>query len=113
MIADPLVTEEGMELFFTYCSPNVVLMTIPIFMAARYIDVKSETVRRALANLTLCGFGIYCVHYFFVGPCYLLTQFIGTPLPLIVPVSALFTFICSWTTVYLLSKLPKAKYIIG
>lgn len=113
MIADPLVTEEGMELFFTYCSPNVVLMTIPIFMAARYINVKSKTVRRALANLTLCGFGIYCVHYFWVGPCYLLTKFIGTPLPLIVPVSALFTFICSWSTVYLLSKLPKAKYIIG
>lgn len=113
MIADPLVTEEGMELFFTYCSPNVVLMTIPVFMVARYIDVKSETVRRALANLTLCGFGIYCVHYFFVGPCYLLTQFIGTPFSLIVPVSALFTFICSWAAVYLLSKLPKAKYIIG
>ena len=65
MISDPDVTEEGMELFFTYCSPNVVMMTIPVFMIAKYVNVNSEKIRRALANLTDCGFGIYCVHYFF------------------------------------------------
>lgn len=113
MISDPDVTEEGMELFFTYCSPNVVMMTIPIFMIARYVDVKSEKIRRALANLTVCGFGIYCVHYFFVGPSYLLVKFIGIPLSLIVPAATVIAFICSWATVYMLSKLPKSKYIIG
>ena len=113
MISDPDVTEEGMELFFTYCSPNVVMMTIPVFMIARYINVNSEMIRRALANLTFCGFGIYCVHYFFVGPSYLLVKFIGVPLSLIVPASTIIAFVCSWCTVYLLSKLPKSKYIIG
>ena len=29
MTSDPNVSEEGMELFFTYCSPNALLMTLP------------------------------------------------------------------------------------
>ena len=77
------------------------------------MSVRSEKRRRALANLTVCGFGIYCVHYFFVGPSYLLVKFIGVPLPLIVPASALIAFACAWARVYLLSKLPQSKYIIG
>lgn len=113
MIADPNVTEEGMELFFTYCSPNVVMMTIPVFLIARYVNVKSDIVCRALENITVNGFGIYCVHYFFVGPSYLFAKFIGVPLAMIVPVSTICAFICSWATVYLLRKLPKSKYIIG
>lgn len=113
MISDPDVTEEGMELFFTYCSPNVVMMTIPIFMIARYVNVNSEKIRRALANLTDCGFGIYCVHYFFVGPSFLLVEFIGVPLSMIVPTATVIAFACSWGTVYMLSKLPNSKYIVG
>lgn len=113
MISDPNVTEEGMELFFTYCSPNVVMMTIPIFMLARYSDVKWTTAKHALENITTCGFGIYCIHYFFVGPSYLLARYINIPLAMVIPVSTILAFLCSWGTVFLLSKLPKSKYIIG
>lgn len=113
MISDPDVTEEGMELFFTYCSPNVVLMTIPIFMLARYVEVKSGVIRRALKSIAVYGFGIYCIHYFFVGPSYLLVKSLHVPLSVMIPLSALLTFLCSWATVSLLGKLPKSKYIIG
>lgn len=113
MTSDPNVSLEGMELFFTYCSPNVVMMTIPVFLIARYVKVGSEKLRLALANLTKCGFGIYCVHYFFIGPCYVFTLWLGVPIPVVVPVFALFTFACSWTFVYFVSKLPGAKYVIG
>ena len=113
MTSDPNVSLEGMELFFTYCSPNVVMMTIPVFLIARYAKVGSEKLRLALANLTKCGFGKYCVLYFFIGPCYVCTLWLGVPIPVVVPVSALFTFACSWTFVYFVSKLPGAKYVIG
>ena len=63
----PAYTEEQLELFFYYCSPNVVMMTIPIFLLAKKVNVKSDTIKRMLANLTICGFGIYMVHYFFTG----------------------------------------------
>ena len=113
MTSDPNVSLEGLELFFTYCSPNVVMMTIPVFLIARYVKVGSEKFRSALANLTKCGFGIYCVHYFFIGPCYMFTLWLGVPLQVVVPVSALFTFVCSWTFVYFVSKLPGSKYVVG
>ena len=113
MTSDPNVSEEGMELFFTYCSPNVLLMTAAVFLLVRKVRITSPVICRALANLTKCGFGLYCVHYFFVGPSYMFAQWIGTPVPALVPVSAVLTFICSWSFTYLVSKLPHAKYIIG
>ena len=113
MTSDPNVSEEGMELFFTYCSPNVLLMTAAVFLLVRKVRVTSPAICRALANLTKCGFGLYCVHYFFVGPSYMFAQWIGTPIPALVPVSTILTFICSWSFTYLVSKLPHAKYIIG
>lgn len=64
MTSDPNVSEEGMELFFTYCSPNVLLMTAAVFLLVRKVRITSPVICRALANLTKCGFGLYCVHYF-------------------------------------------------
>ena len=113
MTSDPNVSEEGMELFFTYCSPNVALMAIAVFLLVQKVNVMSAFIRRALANLTRCGFGLYCVHYFFVGPSYMFAQWLGTSVPLLVPVSMLFTFVCAWAFAFGISKLPGAKYIIG
>ena len=113
MTSDPNVSEEGMELFFTYCSPNVALMAIAVFLLVQKVNVTSLSIRRALANLTRCGFGLYCVHYFFVGPSYMFAQWLGTPVPFLVPVSMLFTFVCAWVFAFGISKLPGAKYIIG
>ncbi len=113
MTSDPNVSEEGMELFFTYCSPNAMLMTAAIFLLMQKVRITSPLICRALANLTKLGFGIYCVHYFFVGPSYLLTLWLHIPIPAIVPVSAVFTLAATWLFVYLLSKLPYSKYVIG
>lgn len=113
MTSDPHVSEEGMELFFTYCSPNAMLMTAAIFLLVQKARISSPFICGALANLTKLGFGVYCVHYFFIGPSYLLTLWLGVPVPAIVPVSAIFTLAASWMFTYLLSKLPYSKYIIG
>lgn len=56
MTSLPDFTDEMLELYFTYCSLNVVMMTIPVFVLCKRANIKSERVRRALANLTLCGF---------------------------------------------------------
>ena len=90
------------------------LMTAAIFLLMQKVKlITSPLICRALANLTKLGFGVYCVHYFFVEPSYLLTLWLGIPIPAIVPVSAVFTLAATWLFVYLLSKLPYSKYIIG
>lgn len=49
----PEFSDEMLELFFTYCSLNVVMMTIPVFMLCKKVNFHSEGIRKALANLTL------------------------------------------------------------
>ena len=111
----PAYTEEQLELFFYYCSPNVVMMTIPIFLLAKKVNVKSGTIKRMLANLTVCGFGIYMVHYFFTGPSVLLPRALNIPLGLQIPAASVVAFAVSWLIVLGIRKIcgKKAKYIVG
>ncbi|EOS00989.1 hypothetical protein C799_02841 [Bacteroides thetaiotaomicron dnLKV9] len=110
----PEYTDEMLELFFTYCSLNVVMMTIPVFMLAKKVKVNSERMKKALANLTVCGFGIYMIHYFFTGPSVVLMRAINMPIGLQIPVAAILAFSVSWGLVWLIYRAGKvAKYIVG
>lgn len=110
----PEYTDEMLELFFTYCSLNVVMMTIPVFMLAKKVKVNSERMKKALANLTVCGFGIYMMHYFFTGPSVVLMRAIDMPIGLQIPVAATLAFAVSWGLVWLIYRAGKvAKYIVG
>ena len=110
----PEYTDEMLELFFTYCSLNVVMMTIPVFMLAKKVKVNSERMKKALANLTVCGFGIYMIHYFFTGPSVVLMRAINMPIGLQLPVAAILAFAVSWGLVWLIYRAGKvAKYIVG
>lgn len=110
----PEYTYEMLELFFTYCSLNVVMMTIPVFMLAKKVKVNSERMKKALANLTVCGFGIYMIHYFFTGPSVVLMRAIDMPIGLQIPVAAILAFAVSWGLVWLIYRAGKvAKYIVG
>lgn len=111
----PEYSDEMLELFFTYCSLNVVLMTAPVFLLLKKVNIRSLSVRKALANLTLCGFGIYMVHYFFTGPSVILMRTLYIPVPLQIPAAAVVAFGISWGIVALIYRIigKKAKYIVG
>ena len=111
----PEFSDEMLELFFTYCSLNVVMMTIPVFMLCKKVNFRSEGIRKALANLTLCGFGIYMIHYFFTGPSVLLVRALGVPLGIQIPVASVFAFGASWLIVWTVYRVlgKKAKWIMG
>lgn len=113
--ANPASTEEDMELFFTFCSPNVAIMTIAVFLLLRQVTVRRAWLVRALENMTRCGFGIYIIHYFVVGPFFLLIGPSSLPIPLQVPVMAVCIFATSWAITALLRKIfgRKAIYIVG
>lgn len=115
MTAQPGITERQMELFFLYCSPNVLLMTAAVFMAVSKIRIDSPQLKAILANITKCGLGIYMVHYFVVGIGYMVVDGMGVPVCLRIPVTTLFVFAVSWGFVALFHKAtPKAaKWIMG
>lgn len=113
MMLDPNVTPEGMELFFLFCTPNVMLMTYTLFVLASNVKIHSAKVNRILSTLSSLGFGIYMVHYVFIGPIDLGLSQMGMPPVLHIPLCTVLVFFVSWIFVYGLSKLPKHKWFIG
>lgn len=113
--ANPASTEADMELFFTFCSPNVALMTAAAFLLLQKVRVHSPVVVRWLANVTKYGFGLYIVHYFFVGPAFLFIRQFDLPIPLQVPVMAVMIFLASWGFTWLMYRIfkKKAKWFMG
>lgn len=108
-------TEQMSELFWTTNSLNIVLMTVPLFMLCKVLPVSSERMRYLLANLTICGFGIYMIHYFFIGPAVLLMRALRCPLCLQIPLAAVVAFGVSWSIVamvyYCIGRKP--RWLLG
>lgn len=115
MTANPACTEQEMEMFFLYCSPNVMLMTVAVFMLVRNIQISSPLLVKAFANITKCGLGIYMVHYFVVGLGYTIADMLTVPVAVRIPVTAMIAFVLSWSFVALFFRfMPKAaKWIFG
>ena len=112
----PDKTPEQVELFWTYNTPNVAMMTIACFLLVYRIHIKAESRLAAwLSNLTTCGFGIYMIHYFFVCVGYDAGAWLHIPAPLRIPFSAIIILACSWSLVALGKKaLGKySKYLLG
>lgn len=103
------------ELFMQYCSINVAMMSVGIWLIIRQICISSTIIQALLANLTKCGYGIYLFHYFMVGLAVSFVSQSGIPIPTVIPFAALLTFLISWFVVFFLYKLfPKvSKWIWG
>ncbi len=107
--AEPMV-----ELFWTYCSLNVAASSAALFMLISKISLAPGRLTRFLGTLGKLGFGVYLVHYFFVGPSYVLAVKVGIPLALQIPVSALFAFAATYVFVRVLyAILPRPKLFLG
>lgn len=115
MTSQPGISEEQMELFFLYCSPNVLLMTVAVFLLVQKIQIRSTFIISILSDITKCGLGIYMIHYFIVGIGYLIIEKINIPIAIQIPVTGILVFIISWCIVSLVYKfIPKyAKWIMG
>lgn len=115
MTSKPNISEEQMELFFLYCTPNVLLMTVAVFILVQKIQIHSLFITSMLSNMTKCGLGIYMIHYFIVGIGYLIIEKINLPIAFHIPTTGILVFILSWGIVSLFYRfIPKyAKWIMG
>ncbi len=102
------------ELFYTYCSPNVALMTIPIAMIAQKLKYNNPTVNKALKSISLCTFGIWMSHYIFLGPIYNLVDSMNIHVMAKMVVSSFVLLGVNWAFVALVLKSKKyGKWIMG
>lgn len=113
--ANPASTEADMKLYFTFCSPNVALMTVAVFLLLQKVKISHPVPVNFLASVTRYGFGIYIVHYFMVGPAFLLIGQLHLPIPLQVPVMAILIFAASWAFTWGMYRIlgKRARWIMG
>lgn len=104
-----------LEMFWQFCSPNVVLMALGMFLAVQRVKIHSEKAQRVLSHITKCSFGAYLMHYIFIGPIVIMLQPLGLPTPLCVVLTVVCVFLICWAltaTIYRLA--PRvARYIVG
>lgn len=98
-------TPPQVELFWTYCTPNVLLMTLAICLIVLQVPLRRPRLCGWLSGITRCGFGIYMVHYLFVGPMFWAVTSCGVPVSLRVPAAAVLVLAVSWCSVALLKRL--------
>ena len=106
---------ELLELFWQFCSPNVVLMALGIFLIVQRVNITSEGLQKLLSNITKCSFGTYLMHYIFIGPVVILLSPLGLPTPLCVACSVIMVFAICWAMTALIYKVaPRAaRYFVG
>lgn len=112
--AVPGQSVELVELFFTYCSPNVLMMTLPLFLATQKIHFSSAVIRRFSVSISTCTFGIWMSHYLFLGPCYMLVESLPLHTMVKMIVCTVFLFSVTWGFVYIVRKSGKiGRWIMG
>lgn len=106
---------DKLEMFWQYCSPNVVLMTIGVFLIVQRAKIRSIRLQNSLSNVTKCGFGIYMMHYIFIGPAIILLTQLQLPTPICVICTVAIVFAVSWLLTNIIYRLvPRiARYIVG
>ncbi len=105
---------ELVELFFTYCSPNVLMMTFPVFLVVRKIQFSSVIIRRFSVSISTCTFGIWMSHYLFLGPCYMLVESLPLHTMVKMIVCTILLLSVTWGFVYIVRKSGKiGKWIMG
>ena len=112
----PDKTPEQVELFWTYNTPNVAMMTIASFLLVYRIRISQDSrIASWLASLTTCGFGIYMIHYYFVCLGYDMGEWFHIPAPLRIPFSALIILAYSWVIVFFAKKAlgKRSVYLLG
>ena len=94
-------SEAMVELFFTFCSPNVALMTFAIFLIGKDLRFENKRANRFISQFSICTFGIWMCHYFFVGPVFLLFKSCEMPVLLKVFLENILVLLASFALVYL------------
>ncbi len=108
-------TELQIEMFYTYCSPNVVAMTIAVFLFFKKIGEYNtlSCIKSFFATIDDCGYGIFLIHYIFLGPFYKIALDWPLPTPVKMTIACIFSMASCWFFVWICKKIKGSKWIFG
>mgnify|MGYP000890716464 CR=1 FL=1 len=103
------------KLYYSYLTPNVLLMTASIFVLMKNVNINlSGVLKKPRDLIDKYSYGIYLSHILVLN--YLIMYGVDWDLihPLIgIPLTTIITLIVSIAIVYLIRKIPFGKYISG
>lgn len=102
-----------LEIIWYFTNINVFMMVIALFLILRKVKIKNPNAVQFIRKLSFLSFGIYLTHFLFVQMTYDWTKSIELAPYLKIPMNAVIAFFITTLFVYILSKLPKSKYLIG
>ncbi|MBQ7195071.1 MAG: acyltransferase [Bacteroidales bacterium] len=111
-----LIDTPMLEWAWEFCTPNVLCATFGAFLL--FTCIRREEAPKAVTAIAKLSFGMYLAHMFFmsnIAPVFVTSDPANPLVPvwLAIPCIAALTFICSFVTAWLLSKLPGSKWLIG
>lgn len=104
----------NIEMVWYYCSPNVLLEAVGIFMLLEGITIKEVFFLKMINAIAHYSFGIFLVHYFFIGSIfrYMAVHF-GLHPGLNVLVSATLTLMIALVVTWLLARLKLTRKLVS
>ncbi len=102
------------EMPWDFCCLNVAMMVLGTFSLVIRLRVKaSRVVRKLVVSASLCSYGVYLCHIMILNEMHPVADHLLRSLPARIAFTAISTFLLSWLAVWLLAKLPKAKWWMG
>ena len=99
--------------FFWYLSMPVAIMATAYFLLLSKIHVFEQS-KSLISKMSSLSFGVYLCHILLMRSILWNIKIIHDSGPLLsIPIVAFLTIILSWILVYLLSKLPFSKFVVG
>ena len=100
------------ELYWQFLSPNVAAMSAAVFLVGKKFDHVPAPIARALKDINVCGFGIYCCHYAFIGAVYhACIKPLDLPVAVQLPITSFMAYMVVWGFVHGIRRIPGGKAI--
>lgn len=100
------------EIFWRFCTPNVVIATFGLFMMFKAISFDNEKIYKPVLSISKLSYGMYLMHIFLLNFSYkLIHGHFSTPVEIVT--IGLLTIVSCYVVAKLLSYLPGHKYILG
>lgn len=102
------------ELPWNFCTLNVVMMSLGTFSLVSRLHITAKgKIQRLVVNASVCSYAVYLCHIIVLNYMHTLIDALTIPVSAKIALIAISTFFITWFIVYLLAKLPKAKWWLG
>lgn len=107
-----IVTE--LELSWGYCTFNVVMMSLGLFLLFKAIPAKGNSrIGGLFTDIAAKSYGMYLAHIIVLNFYYSLLNDLTDSALIKIPLIAICTFITTYVVVRIIAMLPKSKYLVG